>query len=59
MRAGEEEEGEILMFTDSYDVIFAAGEDSIMAEYMKMGGGVLFGAEGFCWPNKHLASKVT
>lgn len=47
----------LMMFTDSYDVIFAAGKESILGQYDKMGKGIVFGAEGFCWPDVSLKSK--
>jgi len=47
----------MMMFTDSYDVILAAGADTILGQYDKMGGGVIFGAENFCWPDINLKDK--
>jgi len=46
-----------MLFTDSYDVVFAAGKESIFGQYDKMGGGIIFGAESFCWPDASLSTK--
>ncbi|EEB15965.1 Procollagen-lysine,2-oxoglutarate 5-dioxygenase 3 precursor, putative [Pediculus humanus corporis] len=47
----------IIIFTDSYDVIFLAGLNDILEQFDKIGGRVVFGAEPFCWPDKNLASQ--
>lgn len=47
----------LVMFTDSYDVVIAAGKEAILSQYDKLGADVLFGAENFCWPDKSLKSK--
>ena len=52
-----QKEDTMVMFTDSYDVVLAAGKDAILAQYDKLGAQVLFGAENFCWPDRSLAEK--
>ncbi len=47
----------IVLFTDSYDVIFTAGAKEILAKYKRADAGILFGAEGFCWPDARLKEK--
>ncbi|XP_015911876.2 procollagen-lysine,2-oxoglutarate 5-dioxygenase 1 isoform X2 [Parasteatoda tepidariorum] len=47
----------IIMFVDSYDVIFMAGPDEIIKKFNKSKAKVLFSAEGFCWPDASLAEK--
>ncbi|KAH6934059.1 hypothetical protein HPB50_019801 [Hyalomma asiaticum] len=45
----------LIMFVDSYDVIFTAGEDEILRKFYKFNSNVVFSAEGFCWPDRSLA----
>lgn len=47
----------IIMFTDSYDVVFTNGASEILEKFRKMDARVVFAAEGFCWPDKSLAEK--
>lgn len=47
----------LLMFTDSYDVVFASGKDEIIEKFKKSGADVLISAEDFVWPDRSLASK--
>jgi procollagen-lysine,2-oxoglutarate 5-dioxygenase len=47
----------MMMFTDSFDVILAASSESILGQYDKMDGGIIFGAENFCWPDVNLKEK--
>ncbi|XP_046639801.1 procollagen-lysine,2-oxoglutarate 5-dioxygenase 1-like isoform X1 [Daphnia pulicaria] len=47
----------IIMFTDSYDVLFNANEEKILEQFLQFNARVLFSAEGFCWPDPTLASK--
>ena len=44
----------IVLFSDSYDVIFLADLSSILEKFKKSGARVLFGAELFCWPDSNL-----
>ncbi|KAG8180910.1 hypothetical protein JTE90_020138 [Oedothorax gibbosus] len=52
-----EKENLIIMFVDSYDVIFMAGPDEILKKFHKTKSKILFSAEGFCWPDASLADK--
>ncbi|XP_034185408.2 procollagen lysyl hydroxylase [Osmia lignaria lignaria] len=47
----------IIIFTDSYDVIFLAGLSEIIAKFKSTDARVLFSAEGSCWPDRSLATK--
>jgi hypothetical protein len=39
------------IFTDSYDVVFAAGMDEIMAKFQRLNSPIVFAAECYPWPN--------
>ncbi|XP_022258413.1 procollagen-lysine,2-oxoglutarate 5-dioxygenase 2-like, partial [Limulus polyphemus] len=45
----------VILFTDSYDVIFTDGPQEILKKFYKSKAKVLFSAEGFCWPDESLA----
>uniref|UniRef100_A0A7N9AMV3 procollagen-lysine 5-dioxygenase n=1 Tax=Mastacembelus armatus TaxID=205130 RepID=A0A7N9AMV3_9TELE len=47
----------VVMFVDSYDVIFASGPGELLSKFSRLGHRVVFSAEGFCWPDQRLASK--
>ncbi|GAB1603685.1 multifunctional procollagen lysine hydroxylase and glycosyltransferase LH3-like [Argonauta hians] len=47
----------IILFTDSYDVVFTNGSKDILSKYKKLGSRVVFSAEGFCWPDHTLAKQ--
>ncbi|KAK9501159.1 hypothetical protein O3M35_002249 [Rhynocoris fuscipes] len=47
----------IVMFTDSYDVIFLGGVDQILQRFIELDSRLVFSAEVFCWPDEDLASK--
>ncbi|XP_064461104.1 procollagen-lysine,2-oxoglutarate 5-dioxygenase 1-like isoform X2 [Ornithodoros turicata] len=47
----------VLMFVDSYDVIFAGTPKEILNNFYKFKANVVFSAEGFCWPDENLASS--
>uniref|UniRef100_A0AAQ5Y891 procollagen-lysine 5-dioxygenase n=1 Tax=Amphiprion ocellaris TaxID=80972 RepID=A0AAQ5Y891_AMPOC len=47
----------VVMFVDSYDVIFASGPEELLSKFSRLGHQVVFSAEGFCWPDQRLASK--
>ncbi|KAG7236230.1 hypothetical protein INR49_001146 [Caranx melampygus] len=47
----------VIMFVDSYDVIFASGPDELLSKFSRLGHRVVFSAEGFCWPDQRLAPK--
>ncbi|CAN0422230.1 unnamed protein product [Lampetra fluviatilis] len=46
----------LLMFVDSYDVIFASGPEELLRKFYLSGSRVVFGAEAFLWPDESLAS---
>lgn len=43
------------MFTDSYDCIFAAGWDEILAKFEALQSPIVFGTERYCWPKPEQA----
>ncbi|KAK0132169.1 Procollagen-lysine,2-oxoglutarate 5-dioxygenase 3 [Merluccius polli] len=47
----------VVLFVDSYDVIFASGPLELLHRFRRLGHRVVFSAEGFCWPDQRLASK--
>ncbi|XP_033839766.1 multifunctional procollagen lysine hydroxylase and glycosyltransferase LH3 isoform X1 [Periophthalmus magnuspinnatus] len=47
----------VILFVDSYDVIFASGPEELLHKFSRFGHKVVFSAEGFCWPDQRLASK--
>ncbi|KAL6433068.1 hypothetical protein ACFW04_006388 [Cataglyphis niger] len=49
------DEKKIILFTDSYDVIFLGGLSTIVERFLDTNARILFSAEAFCWPNKSLA----
>ncbi|XP_017885394.2 procollagen-lysine,2-oxoglutarate 5-dioxygenase, partial [Ceratina calcarata] len=53
----KDDDQRIVLFTDSYDVIYLAGLPEIIQKFKSMNARVLFAAEGSCWPDKSLASK--
>ncbi|XP_023948585.1 procollagen-lysine,2-oxoglutarate 5-dioxygenase isoform X1 [Bicyclus anynana] len=48
---------QIIIFTDSYDVMYLAGLNVIVDKFKSMDARVLFAAEPFCWPDASLAKK--
>lgn len=47
----------IIMFTDSYDVVLLAEADEILEKFRRFDANIVFGAEGFCWPDVSLKDK--
>lgn len=47
----------MVLFSDSYDVIFLAPWSTILEKFKKSGAKVLFGAEAFCWPDAGLKQE--
>ncbi|KAI4501102.1 hypothetical protein M0802_003905 [Mischocyttarus mexicanus] len=47
----------IVIFTDSYDVIFLAQISEIIEKFKETEARILFSAEGYCWPDQNLSSK--
>ncbi|XP_032526726.1 procollagen-lysine,2-oxoglutarate 5-dioxygenase isoform X2 [Danaus plexippus] len=52
-----EDRDQIILFTDSYDVMFLGSLDEIVQKFLAMSVRVLFSAEPFCWPDSSLASQ--
>lgn len=50
-------ENTIILFTDSYDVIFNDGPKEIVRKFREFKTPVLFSAEKTCWPNQDLADE--
>lgn len=53
----KDEKDLLLMFTDSYDVVFTGGQKEIFEKYKSANAEVLISSEDFCWPDKSLAAK--
>lgn len=47
---------QLIMFTDSYDVIFMSPLDDIVTKFRNTGARILFSAERYCWPEPELHS---
>ncbi|XP_007555643.1 procollagen-lysine,2-oxoglutarate 5-dioxygenase 2 isoform X2 [Poecilia formosa] len=47
----------VVLFVDSYDLIFAGGPEEILKKFQQANHKVLFAAEGVIWPDKRLADK--
>ncbi|XP_078101512.1 multifunctional procollagen lysine hydroxylase and glycosyltransferase LH3 [Sander vitreus] len=47
----------VVLFVDSYDVIFASGPEELLSKFSGLRHRVVFSAEGFCWPDQRLAPK--
>jgi hypothetical protein len=44
-------EYDVFMFTDSYDVVWAAGWDEILAKFKALNSPIVFASESYCWPD--------
>ncbi|XP_064108903.1 procollagen-lysine,2-oxoglutarate 5-dioxygenase 1-like [Macrobrachium nipponense] len=53
----KDDDKKLILFTDSYDVIFTNGKDAILEKFDRLEARVVFGAEDFCWPNINLATQ--
>ncbi|KAM8952712.1 procollagen-lysine,2-oxoglutarate 5-dioxygenase 2 [Pelodytes ibericus] len=47
----------IILFTDSYDVLFAGGPEELLQKFQQSNHKVIFSAEALIWPDKRLAEK--
>ena len=47
----------IIMFTDSYDVLFNATPMEIIRKFRDMGSPIVFSAEKTCWPDTEIAER--
>ncbi|XP_020286175.1 procollagen-lysine,2-oxoglutarate 5-dioxygenase 3 isoform X2 [Pseudomyrmex gracilis] len=52
-----DDEKRIVLFTDSYDLIFLGGLPAIVERFQEFDARILFSAEGYCWPDKSLANN--
>jgi len=50
-----ENKGDVILFTDSYDVVFSGGPEGVMKTWDDRG--LLFTAEKTCWPDTNLMSR--
>uniref|UniRef100_A0A182JTM5 procollagen-lysine 5-dioxygenase n=1 Tax=Anopheles christyi TaxID=43041 RepID=A0A182JTM5_9DIPT len=50
------EKDRLVLFTDSYDVLFLAPWAKIQEKFASFEASIVFGAEGFCWPDESLKS---
>ena len=50
---------DIILFSDSYDVIFLTNEDEIMNKYNKFKSKVVFAGEKKCWPEYSMSKLFT
>ncbi|XP_043539575.1 multifunctional procollagen lysine hydroxylase and glycosyltransferase LH3-like, partial [Chiloscyllium plagiosum] len=57
MAKHEAQEDLIVMFVDSYDVIFAGSPLELLKKFILFNHKVVFAAEGFIWPDEALADK--
>ncbi|KAL6257508.1 hypothetical protein P5V15_011078 [Pogonomyrmex californicus] len=53
----QDDEKKIILFTDSYDVIFLGGLSAIVERFLNIDARILFSAEAYCWPDKSLAAR--
>ncbi|KYN44845.1 Procollagen-lysine,2-oxoglutarate 5-dioxygenase 3 [Trachymyrmex septentrionalis] len=53
----QNDEKKIILFTDSYDVIFLGDLSTIVERFLDTDARVLFSAEAYCWPDKSLATQ--
>ncbi|XP_018024064.2 procollagen-lysine,2-oxoglutarate 5-dioxygenase 1-like, partial [Hyalella azteca] len=44
----------VVLFSDSYDVVFTGGAEELLQKYQKLKARVVFGAETSCWPDPSL-----
>ncbi|KAG8431599.1 hypothetical protein GDO86_018021 [Hymenochirus boettgeri] len=52
-----DQEDLVVMFVDSYDVIFAGSPIELLWKFHQFEHKVIFSAEGFCWPDWGLADR--
>ncbi|XP_062854583.1 procollagen-lysine,2-oxoglutarate 5-dioxygenase 1 [Trichomycterus rosablanca] len=51
------EEDKIILFIDSYDVIFSSGPKELLKKFQQTKHKVVFSAETLIWPDRHLEDK--
>ncbi|NP_001093074.2 procollagen-lysine,2-oxoglutarate 5-dioxygenase 1 precursor [Takifugu rubripes] len=47
----------IILFTDSYDVVFASGPKELLKKFQQARHKVVFSSESLIWPDRHLEDK--
>ncbi|XP_056155330.1 procollagen-lysine,2-oxoglutarate 5-dioxygenase 2 isoform X2 [Lampris incognitus] len=57
METMAEQEDLVVLFVDSYDLIFAGGPEEILRKFQQANHKVIFAAEGLIWPDKRLTDK--
>ncbi|XP_044068765.1 procollagen-lysine,2-oxoglutarate 5-dioxygenase 1 isoform X2 [Siniperca chuatsi] len=60
LRAALEEmknEEQIILFIDSYDVVFASGPKELLKKFQQARHRVVFSSESLIWPDRHLEDK--
>ncbi|KAE8293069.1 Procollagen-lysine,2-oxoglutarate 5-dioxygenase 1 [Larimichthys crocea] len=55
--SGGDEEGQIILFIDSYDVVFASGPKELLKKFQQARHKVVFSSESLIWPDRHLEDK--
>ncbi|CAM4714230.1 unnamed protein product [Leuciscus chuanchicus] len=51
------EENKVILFVDSYDVIFSSGPKELLKKFQQAKHKVVFSAETLIWPDRHLEDK--
>uniref|UniRef100_A0A7N6AAS2 Procollagen-lysine,2-oxoglutarate 5-dioxygenase 1 n=1 Tax=Anabas testudineus TaxID=64144 RepID=A0A7N6AAS2_ANATE len=51
------DEDRIILFIDSYDVVFASGPKELLKKFQQAGHKVVFSSESLIWPDRHLQDK--
>ncbi|XP_055550648.1 procollagen-lysine,2-oxoglutarate 5-dioxygenase [Wyeomyia smithii] len=57
LRPYKMEDDRIVLFTDSYDVLFLASLEKIVEKFKTFNASIVFGSEGYCWPDEELKNK--
>ncbi|KAF6730212.1 Procollagen-lysine,2-oxoglutarate 5-dioxygenase 1 [Oryzias melastigma] len=52
-----ESEDQVLLFTDSYDAVFASGPKELLRKFQQAKQRVVFSSERLIWPDRHLEDK--
>ncbi|XP_018557008.1 procollagen-lysine,2-oxoglutarate 5-dioxygenase 1 isoform X2 [Lates calcarifer] len=52
-----EAEDKIILFIDSYDVVFASGPKELLKKFQQARHKVVFSSESLIWPDRHLEDK--
>ncbi|XP_031422927.1 procollagen-lysine,2-oxoglutarate 5-dioxygenase 1 isoform X2 [Clupea harengus] len=51
------EKDKVILFTDSYDVVFASGPRELLKKFQQARHKVVFSSETLIWPDRHLEDK--